>query len=76
MNTLNSKGINDSTVLIKKGSKNIYFWKYGNLGVVLAGKEGSPEELSESWEHVNIIQQLYKRGKLNMPLEMGNCEIL
>lgn len=73
MNTLNSKGINDCSVPIKKESKNIYFWKYGNLGVVLVGKESSPEELSESWEHVNIIQQLYKQGKLNMPLEVGKC---
>jgi len=40
---------------------------------VLVGKESSGEELSESREHVNIIQQLYKRGKLNMPLEMGSC---
>lgn len=75
-NTLNSKGINDSDALIKKESKNIYFWKYGNLGVVLEGKESSPEELGESREHVNIIQQLYQQGKLNMPLETGNCEIL
>ena len=73
MNTRNSKGINDSSVLIAKESKNIYFWKYGKLGAVLVGKESSGEELSESREHVNIIQQLYKRGKLNMPLEMGSC---
>lgn len=39
MNTLNSKGINDSNVLIKKESKNIYFWKYGNLAIVLVEKE-------------------------------------
>lgn len=71
MNALSSKGINDSNVLIKKASKNIYFWKYGNLGVVLVEKESSPEELGESWEHVNIIQQLCKRGELNTPLEMG-----
>lgn len=43
MNTLNSKGINACSVLIKKESKNIYFWKYGNLGIVLVGKESSPE---------------------------------
>lgn len=48
MNTLNSKGINDSNVLTKKESKNIYFWKYGNLGVVLVGMESSAEVLSES----------------------------
>lgn len=73
MNTLTSKEINDSDMLIMKESKNIYFWKYGNLGVVLLGEESSPEELGESWELVNIIQQLYKRGKLSMPLKMGNC---
>lgn len=42
MNALDSKGINDSNVLIKKESKNIYFWKYGNWGVLLVGKERSP----------------------------------
>lgn len=42
MNALDSKGINDSNVLITKETKNIYFWKYGNWGVLLVGKERSP----------------------------------
>lgn len=41
MNALDSKGINDSNVLIKKESRNVYFWKYGSWGVLLVGKERS-----------------------------------
>lgn len=48
VSTLNSEKINNPTVLLKRESKNIYFGKHGNLGVVLVGMESSPEELSES----------------------------
>jgi len=52
-----------------KVTESIYFYKYGNLGAVL----GSIVQLNESWELVNIVQQLNKWGKLNMPLEINNC---
>lgn len=38
MNVWNSKGVNGSNVLKMKVSKNIYFWKYENLGAALVGK--------------------------------------
>lgn len=52
-----------------KVTESISFYEYRNLGAALESRV----QLSESWEHVNIVQWLNKWGKLNMPLEINNC---
>lgn len=69
MNAWGSKLFSDSNVLVMKVTESIYFYKYGNLGAALESRV----QLSENWERVNIVQQLNKWGKLNMPVEINNC---